>query len=75
VTIDAMATNPTLAAAIRAAAANSLLAVKANQPTLRAEIAAFFAAADPTGPDGEREPFCRLRTDYSDRVPATILGG
>jgi len=21
----------------------------------------------PTGPDGEREPFCRLRSDYRDR--------
>src|SRR3569833_2989756 len=25
----------------------------------------------PTGPDGERDPFCRLRTDYQHAVPAT----
>jgi predicted transposase YbfD/YdcC len=47
VTIDAIATNPTIAAAIRAAGAHYLLAVKANQPTLRAEIEALFAGAAP----------------------------
>jgi predicted transposase YbfD/YdcC len=45
VSIDAIATNPTVAAAIRAAGAHYLLAVKANQPTLRAEIESFFATA------------------------------
>jgi predicted transposase YbfD/YdcC len=45
VSIDAVATNPTIAAVIRAAGAHYLLAVKANQPTLRAEIEAFFAQA------------------------------
>ena len=51
VTIDAIATNPTIAGAIRQAGADYLLAVKANQPTLRAEIEAFFAAADPASLD------------------------
>jgi predicted transposase YbfD/YdcC len=44
VSIDAIATNATIAGAIRAAGADYLLAVKANQPSLRAEIEAFFAA-------------------------------
>jgi predicted transposase YbfD/YdcC len=47
VTIDAIATNPTIAAAIRKAGADYLLAVKANQPTLRAEIEVLFAEAAP----------------------------
>jgi predicted transposase YbfD/YdcC len=47
VTIDAIATNPTIAAAIREAGADYLLAVKANQPTLRAEIERFFADSPP----------------------------
>jgi site-specific DNA recombinase len=25
--------------------------------------------AIPVGPEGEREPFCLLRTDYQERVP------
>jgi predicted transposase YbfD/YdcC len=45
VSIDAIATNPTIATAIRDANADYLLAVKANQPTLRAEIEAFFTDA------------------------------
>jgi predicted transposase YbfD/YdcC len=45
VSIDAIATNPTVAAAVRNAEADYLLAVKANQPTLRAEIESFFAEA------------------------------
>jgi len=45
VSIDAIATNPTIATAIRDAQADYLLAVKANQPTLRAEIETFFADA------------------------------
>jgi predicted transposase YbfD/YdcC len=54
VSIDAVATNPTIAAAIRARGADYLLAVKANQPTLRAEVeAAFAAAAD--GADHHRD--------------------
>lgn len=42
VSIDAIATNPTIATAIRDAGADYLLAVKANQPTLRAEIERYF---------------------------------
>jgi predicted transposase YbfD/YdcC len=45
VSIDAVATNPTIASAIRDAEAHYLLAVKANQPTLRAEIERYFADA------------------------------
>lgn len=47
VTIDAIATNPAIASAIRATGADYLLAVKVNQPTLRAEVEALFAGADP----------------------------
>jgi predicted transposase YbfD/YdcC len=47
VSIDAIATNAAIAQAIRDAGADYLLAVKANQPTLRAEIEAAFAAAPP----------------------------
>ena len=47
VSIDAIASNPAIAAAIRAAGAGYLLAVKANQPTRRAEIERLFATADP----------------------------
>ena len=47
VSIDAIATNAAVADAIRAAGADYLLAVKANQPTLRAEVEAGFAAAPP----------------------------
>ena len=45
VSIDAIATNATIATAIRQAGADYLLAVKANQPSLRAEIEGFFADA------------------------------
>jgi predicted transposase YbfD/YdcC len=48
VSIDAIATNPTIATAIRAAGADYLLAVKANQPTLRSEVERYFDDA-PTG--------------------------
>jgi predicted transposase YbfD/YdcC len=48
VSIDAVATNPTIASAIRDAEAHYLLAVKANQPTLRAEIERYFADAPAT---------------------------
>jgi predicted transposase YbfD/YdcC len=47
ISIDAIATNPTIATVIRAAKADYLLAVKGNQPTLRAEIESFFAEAPP----------------------------
>jgi predicted transposase YbfD/YdcC len=45
VSIDAIATNPAFAQAIADQGADWLLAVKANQPTLRAEVEAAFAAA------------------------------
>ncbi len=48
VSIDAIACNATVAKAVRAAGADYLLAVKANQPTLRAEIEAVFV--DPATP-------------------------
>ena len=48
VSIDAIATNPTIATAIRAVGADYLLAVKANQPTLRREVERYFDDA-PTG--------------------------
>ena len=43
VTIDAIACNPTIAEAIIRRGGDYLLAVKANQPTLHREIAAYFA--------------------------------
>jgi len=46
VSIDAIATNATIAGAILEQGADYLLAVKANQPTLRAEVEAAFAAAE-----------------------------
>jgi predicted transposase YbfD/YdcC len=45
VSIDAIATNPAIATTIRDAQADYLLAVKANQPTLRCEIESFFTHA------------------------------
>lgn len=48
ISIDAIATNPTIAGAILDQRADYLLAVKANQPTLRAEIEAWFADAPET---------------------------
>lgn len=47
VSIDAIATNAVIATAIRQAGANYLLAVKANQPILRAEIETFFEDLPP----------------------------
>lgn len=55
VTIDAVATNAAVAGAIRRAGADYLLAVKANQPTLRAEIERLFAAARPGELDVARD--------------------
>lgn len=45
VSIDAIATNAAIATAIRDTGADYLLAVKANQPTIRSEIEAYFANA------------------------------
>jgi len=47
VSIDAIATNGTIARAIRDAGADYLLAVKANQPSLRAEVEDCFSTAAP----------------------------
>jgi len=47
VSVGAIATNAAVATAIRDAGADHLLAVKANQPTLRAAAEACFAAARP----------------------------
>ena len=47
VSIDAIATNGTIATAIKNAGAEYLLAVKANQPSLRADIETCFATAEP----------------------------
>ena len=46
VTIDAIACNPEIAATIREAGADYLLAVKGNQPTLQADVEAAFQAAE-----------------------------
>src|SRR4051794_24750856 len=51
VSIDAIATNTAIAGTIRRAGADYLLAVKANQPTLRSEVEALFAAAEPAALD------------------------
>ena len=47
VSIDAIATNPAIAQAIRDTGADYLLAVKANQATIRQEIEDYFADAPP----------------------------
>lgn len=51
VTIDAIACNPGIAKAIVERSADYLLAVKENQPSLQAEIARFFADAQPASLD------------------------
>jgi predicted transposase YbfD/YdcC len=51
VSIDAIATNAKIAQAIKDAGADYLLAVKANQPTLRAETKDAFEAAEPAAID------------------------
>jgi predicted transposase YbfD/YdcC len=56
VSIDAIATNSDIAEAIIARGADYLLAVKANQPTLRAEVEAAFAEA----PAGTLDTHARL---------------
>lgn len=49
VTIDAIATNPTVAAATTGKGADYILALKRNRPTLHDEVATYFA--DPATPD------------------------
>ena len=55
VTIDAIACNPTIAAAIVDHGADYLLAVKTNQPSLHAEIEHFFADAPAAAVDVHRD--------------------
>lgn len=55
VSIDAIATNATIAAAITAEGADYLLAVKANQPTLRTGVEAALTATAAAAPDGALE--------------------
>jgi predicted transposase YbfD/YdcC len=49
VTIDAIATNPTVAEAITQAGGDYVLALKRNQPTLHDEVARYFADPDAAG--------------------------
>lgn len=49
VTIDAIATNPTVAEAITADGGDYVLALKRNQPTLHDEVARYFADPKTTG--------------------------
>lgn len=49
VTIDAIATNPTIARAITDKGADYLLALKRNQPTLHDEVATYFGDPATTG--------------------------
>jgi predicted transposase YbfD/YdcC len=51
VSIDAIATNARIAQAIKDAGADYLLAVKANQPSLRAETQSAFEASEPAAID------------------------
>jgi predicted transposase YbfD/YdcC len=51
VSIDAIATNAAIAAKITDAGADYLLAVKGNQPTLRAEVESLFETAQLPGED------------------------
>ena len=55
VSIDAIATNATIATAIRKAGADYLLAVKANQPTLRRDIERYFDDAPDETLDTSRD--------------------
>ena len=60
ITIDAIACNPTIAAAIVDAGGNYLLAVKDNQPSLKAEIESYFA----TAPAAEVETLTLTNKDH-----------
>ncbi len=51
VSVDAVATNAAIATAIRQAGADYLLAVKANRPTLRAEVESFYEESPPGAAD------------------------
>jgi predicted transposase YbfD/YdcC len=51
ISLDAIGTNAKIAGEIRRAGADYLLAVKANQPTLRAETEAAFESGEPAASD------------------------
>lgn len=55
VSIDAIACNPKIAGDIVSHGADYLLAVKANQPSLRGEVERFFADAPPEALDAHRD--------------------
>ena len=55
VTIDAIATNPTVATAIVAKGGDYILALKRNQPTLHGEVATYFDDPATTGLQTVRE--------------------
>lgn len=77
VSIDAIATNATIATAIRNAGADYLLAVKANQPTLRAEIERYFddAPATSLGLQRHRQGSWPHRGAHRHRLPRNRLAG
>lgn len=60
VTIDAIATNPEIAAAVTAGGGTYLLALKANQPALQREVIDYFADA----PAGELETVQTVDKDH-----------
>jgi len=60
VTIDAIATNPEIAKAVTDAGGDYLLALKGNQPTLHAEVEAYFAQA----PESEIETVQTIDKDH-----------
>jgi len=60
ITIDAIATNPEIAKAVTDAKGDYLLALKGNQPTLHAEVEAYFAQA----PAGEIETVQTVDKDH-----------
>ena len=76
VSIDAIATNATIAGSVRDAGADYLLAVKANQPTLRAETEALFADTPAAELDEHRDigkSSWSYREPLHDRLPRDRL--
>lgn len=71
VSIDAIACNATIAAAIKAAGADYLLAVKSNQPTLRTEIEDYFA----TAPAGRLDLACEVDKGHGRIEERTVTVG
>jgi predicted transposase YbfD/YdcC len=80
VSIDAITTNATIAQAIRDAGADGLVAAKANQPGLRAEVEASFTAASSSAPPascarsiGWRARAASRATRWPSAVGVTVL--